>query len=187
MIIKDDANPSKLQTNNQNSSFTLYHLIVGKKEKGFAKCLNDMLNYHHGWDCIVQLLNRSIITSADSFYLPFQSFQYSLYSELPVFSLPIFPEIVYTDTAMRMFVSKAMGNLFVIFIHKLTPRARFWFQLTPRFNWSHPPYKISTKLKVSGAIPTMIVISRYNRKGTLSAIPKTGGCSVKGPKIPRQV
>jgi hypothetical protein len=31
------------------------------------------------------------------------------------------------------------------------------------------------------------IISRYNRKGTLSTIPKTGGCSVKGPKIPRQV
>jgi hypothetical protein len=27
---------------------------------------------------------------------------------------------------------------------------------------------------------------RYNRKGTLSGIPKTGGCLVKGPKIPRQ-
>ncbi len=30
------------------------------------------------------------------------------------------------------------------------------------------------------------VISRYNRKGTLSGIPKTGPFLVQGPKIPRQ-
>jgi hypothetical protein len=31
------------------------------------------------------------------------------------------------------------------------------------------------------------ILPRYNRKGTLSAIPKTGGCLIKGPKIPHQV
>jgi hypothetical protein len=39
------------------------------------------------------------------------------------------------------------------------------------------------------AFPFNRFVSFYNiyhdRKGTLSAIPKTGGCSVKGLKIPR--
>jgi hypothetical protein len=34
--------------------------------------------------------------------------------------------------------------------------------------------------------PATKVTARYNRKGTLSGIPKTGTFLVQGPKIPRQ-
>ena len=38
----------------------------------------------------------------------------------------------------------------------------------------------------SGGDKILIVGPRYNRKGTLSGIPKTGTFLVQGPKIPRQ-
>jgi hypothetical protein len=50
-------------------------------------------------------------------------------------------------------------------------------------NKNMPIIKHPDNIKVSNTL----IDPRYNRKGTLSGIPKTGGCLVKGPKIPRQV
>ena len=59
--------------------------------------------------------------------------------------------------------------------------------------------KISSVYRLQGELGKMIysfyfiflpispmVVARYNRKGTLSGIPKTGSFLVQGPKIPRQ-
>ena len=52
--------------------------------------------------------------------------------------------------------------------------------------FSHLKYVILVQWLASYATHLM-VRERYRRKGTLSGLPKTGGCSVKGPKIHNQV
>jgi hypothetical protein len=47
--------------------------------------------------------------------------------------------------------------------------------------WGHTFHNVTISRREN------LLKARYNRKGTLSAIHKTGGCLIKGPKIPHQV